>query len=389
MSDNKQAGGPLTGVKLVEWSGIGPAPLCCALLSDMAADIIRIDRNTDPGLGIGRPNATDVTRRGRASVSVDLKSPDGIETVMRLIDQAEAVIDPFRPGVTERLGLGPEDCFKRNKKLIYGRMTGWGQDGALSQAAGHDLNYLAVTGVLNAIGPKETPIPPLNVVADMGGGAMFLAVGILAGIINARTTGEGQVVDTAMTEGSAFLGMGMWGLAASDNWVNERASNVTDGGSHFYRCYKTKDDKFVSIASIEAKFYAILLDKLELNPAGLPPQMDRSSWPDMVNKFEALFAAKTRDEWCEIMEGTDICFAPVLDYVEAQSHPHNKDRNSYVEVGGVVQPGPAPKFSRTPSQVQCQPPLIGENTKEGLHSWGFGEDEVETLLAKGAVGWKG
>ena len=389
MSDTKKPSGPLTGVKVVELSGIGPAPLCCALLSDMGADIIRVDRNTDPGLGIGRPNETDVTRRGRASVSVDLKNPDGVETVMRLIEQAEAVIDPFRPGVTEKLGLGPEDCFKRNKKVIYGRMTGWGQEGALAHAAGHDLNYLAVTGVLNAIGPKEMPVPPLNVVADMGGGAMFLAVGILAGIINARVTGEGQVVDAAMTEGSAFLGMGMWGLAAAGNWVNERASNFTDGGSHFYRCYKTKDEKFVSIASIEAKFYAILLDKIGLDPADLPPQMDRGTWPDMAKKLEGIFAQKTRDEWCEIMEGTDICFAPVLDYAEAPNHPHNKDRGSYVEVAGVMQPGPAPRFSRTVSQVQCQPPLIGENTEEGLRDWGFSEDEVETLLAKGAVGWQG
>ncbi len=389
MSDSKKPSGPLTGVKVVELSGIGPAPLCCALLSDMGADIIRIDRNTDPGLGIGRPNTTDVTRRGRASVSVDLKNPDGLETVMRLIERAEAVIDPFRPGVTEKLGLGPEDCFKRNRKLVYGRMTGWGQDGALSQAAGHDLNYLALTGVLNAIGPKETPVPPLNVVADMGGGAMFLAVGLLAGIINARVTGEGQVVDSAMTEGSAFLGMGMWGLAAADNWVNERASNFLDGGSHFYRCYRTRDDLFVSIASIEAKFYAILLDKLGLDPADLPPQMDRASWPMMIEKLEALFAEKTRDEWCEIMEGTDICFAPVLDYAEAPNHPHNARRGSFVEIGGVQQPGPAPRFSRTPSQVQCEPPTIGADTKDGLIGWGFGEDEVETLLAKGAVGWQG
>ena len=381
--------GPLSGIKVVEIASIGPGPMCAMLLSDLGATVLRVDRASAVGVEPAMAPQFATLQRGRQSIAVDLKNPDGLETVMRLIERAEAVIDPFRPGVTEKLGLGPEDCFKRNRKLVYGRMTGWGQDGALSQAAGHDLNYLALTGVLNAIGPKETPVPPLNVVADMGGGAMFLAVGLLAGIINARVTGEGQVVDSAMTEGSAFLGMGMWGLAAADNWVNERASNFLDGGSHFYRCYRTKDDLFVSIASIEAKFYTILLDKLGLDPADLPPQMDRASWPMMIEKLEALFAEKTRDEWCEIMEGTDICFAPVLDYAEAPNHPHNAHRGSFVEIGGVQQPGPAPRFSRTPSQVQCEPPTIGADTKDGLIGWGFGEDEVETLLAKGAVGWQG
>ncbi|NKB55164.1 MAG: CoA transferase [Alphaproteobacteria bacterium] len=389
MSDTNKPSGPLTGVKVVELAGIGPAPLCCALLSDMGADILRIDRNTDPGLGIGGPAKAEVTRRGRKSVSVDLKHPEGIATVKRLIEQADALIDPFRPGVTEKLGLGPEDCAAINKKLVYARMTGWGQSGSLSQAAGHDLNYLALTGVLNAIGTKETPVPPLNVVADMGGGAMFLAVGILAGVLNARATGEGQVVDAAMTEGSAFLGMGMFGMVAADTWVDERVSNFLDGGAHFYRCYKTKDDLFVSIASIEAKFYAILLDKLGLDPSEVPPQMDRDTWSDMAKKFEDLFAQKTRDEWCEVMEGTDICFAPVLSFAEAPSHPHNKGRDSFVDVDGVLQPGPAPRFSRTPSRVQCAPPTIGANTKEGLAGWGFSEDDVETLQATGAIGWRG
>ncbi len=389
MSDTQKPSGPLTGVKIVELAGIGPAPLCCALLSDMGADILRVDRNSDPGLGIGRPTKTDVTRRGRKSVSVDLKHPDGIATVMRLIEKADAMIDPFRPGVTEKLGIGPEDCAARNKRIVYARMTGWGQSGSLSQAAGHDLNYLALTGVLNAIGPKEMPVPPLNVVADMGGGAMFLAVGILAGVLEARSSGEGQVVDAAMTEGSAFLGMGMYGMLAADTWVDERVSNFLDGGAHFYRCYKTKDDLFVSIASIEAKFYAILLDKLGLDPAALPAQMDRDTWGDIAQKFEDLFAQKTRDEWCEIMEGTDICFAPVLSFAEAPSHPHNKGRGSFVDVDGVLQPGPAPRFSRTVSKVQCAPPTIGDQTKQGLSDWGFSEDEVVTLQATGAIGWQG
>lgn len=389
MSDSKKPSGPLTGVKIVELAGIGPAPLCCALLSDMGADILRVDRNSDPGLGIGRPTKTDVTRRGRKSVSVDLKHPDGVPTVMRLIEKADVVIDPFRPGVAEKLGIGPEDCAARNKRIVYARMTGWGQSGSLAQSAGHDLNYLAITGVLNAIGPKEMPVPPLNVVADMGGGAMFLAVGILAGVLEARTSGEGQVVDAAMTEGSAFLGMGMYGMLAADTWVDERASNFLDGGAHFYRCYKTKDNKFVSIASIEAKFYALLLDALGLDPNDLPAQMEQDTWPSMAQKFEGIFAQKTRDEWCEIMEGTDICFAPVLSFAEAPNHPHNKGRGSFVDVDGVLQPGPAPRFSRTPSVVQSAPPTIGESTKDGLTDWGLNADEVETLLTNGAVGWRG
>ncbi|MDP7549423.1 MAG: CaiB/BaiF CoA-transferase family protein, partial [Alphaproteobacteria bacterium] len=273
--DSKQSHGPLAGVKVIELAGIGPAPLCCTLLSDMGADVMRIDRNAPSGLGSPRTPRTDLLRRGRPSVSIDMKHPNGIATLLRLVEQADVIIDPFRPGVTERLGLGPEDCLARNPKLVYGRMTGWGQDGSLSQAAGHDLNYLALTGVLHAIGPKELPVPPLNVVADMGGGAMFLAVGVLAGVIEARQSGQGQVVDTAMTEGSAFLGTGAFGTLAAGDWVHERTSNILDGGAHFYRCYKTADGKFVSIASIEAKFYAILLEKLRLDPAELPAQMDR------------------------------------------------------------------------------------------------------------------
>ena len=380
--------GPLTGVKIIELAGIGPGPLCCALLSDMGADILRIDRNIDPKLGIGRPTRTDVTRRGRHSVSVDLKHKDGIATVLRLAASADAIIDPFRPGVTERLGLGPDDCSAVNKRIVYGRMTGWGQDGPLSQAAGHDLNYLALTGVLDAIGPKEMPVPPLNVVADMGGGAMFLAVGVLAAILEARGSGQGQTVDVSMVEGSAYLAMGVFGMQAAGTWVEKRVSNFLDGGAHFYRCYRTRDDKFVSIASIEAKFYALLLDKLGLDPADLPDQMDRPTWPDMARKLEALFAQKTRDEWCAIMEGTDICFAPVLSFAEAPGHPHNQARGSFPDLEGVVQPGPAPRFSRTISAVQSAPPAMGAGTAEGLSAWGFADAEIEALLADKAIGWQ-
>ncbi|MDP6389186.1 MAG: CaiB/BaiF CoA-transferase family protein [Alphaproteobacteria bacterium] len=386
MSDSNGQGGPLAGLKVVELAGIGPAPLCCALLADMGADVIRIDRAAPSGLGIPRAGKTDVTRRGRPSVAIDLKNPKGVETVLRLVEDADALIDPLRPGVTERLGLGPEDCLARNKRLVYGRMTGWGQDGPLSQAAGHDLNYLALTGVLHAIGPRETPVPPLNVVADMGGGAMFLAVGLLAAVHEARNSGQGQVVDVAMTEGSAFLAMGCFGLIAADYWSDQRADNVLDGGAHFYRCYETKDGRHVSIASIEAKFYAILLDKLGLDPADLPDQMDRDQWPAMSERFAALFKEKTCDEWCEIMEGTDICFAPVLTFREASNHPHNAARDSFVEVDGVIQPGAAPNFSRTPSGIKGGPPEMGAQTDEGLAAWGFSADEIAALKAESAIG---
>jgi alpha-methylacyl-CoA racemase len=381
--------GPLVGVKILELSGIGPAPLCCALLSDMGADILRIDRNSDPGLGLGTPAKADLGRRGRYSVSVDMKHPKGIATVKRLIAEADAVIDPFRPGVAEKLGIGPEDCKALNKRLVYGRMTGWGQTGPLAKVAGHDLNYLAITGVLNAIGSPELPLPPLNLVADMGGGAMFLAVGILSAILEARSSGEGQTVDVSMVEGSSFLALSHYGMVATKVWNNERGTNFTDGGAHFYRCYRTKDGKYVSIASIEAKFYALLLDKIGLDPKDLPPQMDRSTWADMSKRFEAIFAEKTRDEWCAIMEGTDICFAPVLTFEEAAKHPHNKARGSYVEVAGITQPGPAPRFSRTPSAITSPPPEMGSGTREGLASWGFDESEIDALLAEKAVGWQG
>ena len=389
MSTNGQKTGPLVGVKIIELAGIGPGPLCCSLLSDMGADILRIDRNAPSGLGSPRTTKTDLLRRGRPSVAIDMKNPNGIATLLRLVDQADAIIDPFRPGVTERLGIGPDICLARNPKLVYGRMTGWGQDGTLNQAAGHDLNYLALTGVLHAIGSKDLPTPPLNVVADMGGGAMFLAVGILAGVIEARQSGKGQVVDTAMTEGSAYLGTGAYGSLAAGDWIHERNANILDGGAHFYRCYKTSDGKFVSIASIEAKFYTILLDKLGLDPADLPKQMDRPTWPEMAVKFEGLFAQKSRDEWCEIMEGTDICFAPVLTFDEAFDHPHAKSRGSFVEVDGVKQPVPAPRFSRTPSSISSPPPEMGANTAAGLASWGMSEGEIATLMEEKAIGWQG
>ena len=389
MEKAKQPAGPLAGLKVIELPGIGPGPLCAMLLADMGADVMRIDRNKPSGLGVPRPAKYDLLRRNRPSVSVDLKIREGVETVLRLLEKADAIIDPFRPGVTEKLGLGPDDCFARNKKLVYARMTGWGQTGPLAAAAGHDINYLALSGALNAIGPKEKPMAPLNLAADMGGGAMFLAFGIMAATFEAHKSGKGQVVDCCMTEGAAYLATGNFGLTAAGLWSDQREDNILDGGAPFYRTYQTKDGLFVSIGAIEAKFYALLMEKLGLNAEELPPQMDKSRWPMMNEKFEMIFKTKTRAQWCEILEGSDVCFAPVLSFDEAPDHFHNKSRKSFVEIDGVMQPGPTPKFSRTPSSVPSNPPLFGDNTEAVLKEWGFSSTEIRDLLERKIVGWQG
>ncbi|HIB56039.1 MAG: Succinyl-CoA--L-malate CoA-transferase beta subunit [Alphaproteobacteria bacterium MarineAlpha9_Bin6] len=389
MSAGNGNGGPLAGLKIVELAGIGPAPLCCSLMSDLGADVLRIDRNLDAKLGVPRDRRTDLVRRGRKSVSIDLKNIKGVQTAMRLIEGADVLVDPFRPGVTEKLGLGPDECFASNRKLIYARMTGWGQTGPLAHAAGHDLNYLSLTGIVHAIGPKEIPTPPLNVVADMGGGAMSMALGILAGVYETRNSGEGQVVDISMTEGSAYLALAMYGMAAVGDYSHERQDNILDGGAPFYRCYETKDGKFVSIASIEAKFYDLLLEKTGIKgQETLPGQFDKTQWPEMHARFEAVFKTKTREEWCEIMEGSDVCFAPVLTFNEAPDHPHNKVRGTFVDVEGVLQPNPAPRFSRTPGSVKGVAPDYGQNTRDGLLEWGFGAAEIDELMKENVVGWQ-
>jgi len=374
--------GPLQGIKIIEIAGIGPGPFCAMMLADLGAEIVRVDRKSAEGTK--RPG--DILARGRKSIAVDLKSPDGVETVLTLIDQADALIEGFRPGVMERLGLGPDVCAARNSKLVFGRMTGWGQEGPMAQAAGHDINYISLTGALGAIGRKdEKPVPPLNLVGDFGGGGMMLALGIVAALLEAKTSGQGQVVDAAMTDGSAALMGIIYGMASSGAWSSEQGTNMLDTGAHFYDTYECKDNKCISIGSIEPQFYALLLEKTGIDDPEFQKQMDRSVWPSLSAKLEAVFMTKTRDEWCEIMEGSDVCFAPVLGIDEAPHHPHNVARKTFVEIDGVTQPAPAPRFSRTESEIQGPPPTTGEHTDEVLSAWGFSADTIADLRGKGAI----
>jgi alpha-methylacyl-CoA racemase len=368
--------GPLTGLKVVEFAGIGPGPFCGMLLSDLGADVVRIDRKGGRG---GAPS--DVTARGRRSVALDLKSPAAIETCLKLMESADAVFEGFRPGVMERLGLGPDVALKRNPKLVYGRMTGWGQTGPYSTAAGHDMNYIAITGALHAIGTTEKPVPPLNLVGDFGGGALYLAFGLLAGVIHARETGKGQVIDCAMSDGAASLMAMFYGFKASGMWQGGRRNNMLDGGAHFYDTYRCSDGKWISLGSIEPQFYALLLEKTGIDDPEFQKQMDRAAWPGLHDKLAAVIETKTRDEWCAIMDATDVCFAPVLDLDEAPRHAHNAARQTFVEVAGVVQPAPAPRFSATPGAIQGPPPAVGAHDREALADWGFSPAEIDALFA--------
>jgi alpha-methylacyl-CoA racemase len=324
--------------------------------------------------------------RGRRNIAVDLKNPAAVDATLRLIDQADALLEGFRPGVMERLGLGPDLCLGRNPKLVYGRMTGWGQDGPIAHIAGHDINYIALSGVLHSIGEVGgPPVPPLNLVGDFGGGALYLAMGVLAGIISARATGKGQVIDCSMVEGSASLMMMMYGALASGAWKEERGQNRTDGGAHYYQVYETKDGEYVSIGAIEPQFYTLLLRHTGLEGEDLPPQTDRARWPEMQERLKRIFKSKTRVEWTDIMQQTDICFAPVLPMSEALQHPHNRHRDSFVEIDGIAQPGPAPRFMGTPTRVQHPPARVGEHTDAVLRDWGFSVEEIAALHRGGAV----
>jgi len=383
--------GPLAGLRVVEMVGIGPGPFCAMMLADMGAEVIRIEAPRRPGAKSAFPwtgTRFDVLARGRRAVAIDLKQPAGVTATLALIAKADALIEGYRPGVMERLGLGPEVCLKHNPRLVYGRMTGWGQTGPLSQAAGHDINYIALSGALHGMGRADSPpAPPLNLVGDFGGGAMMLAFGIACGLIEARSSGQGQVVDAAMTDGSALLNAMTFGLKAAGAWSNRRGANLLDGGAHFYDTYACADGKFLAVGAIEPAFYAELRQRcrLDADPA-FDAQMDARQWPDLKRRLAELLRTKTRDAWCEILEGSDACVAPVLDLDEAPAHPHNRSRATFIELDGVTQPAPAPRFSRTPPQVSRGPAANGEHSAEVLADWGVASADIATLVAQGVIG---
>jgi alpha-methylacyl-CoA racemase len=340
------------------------------LMADMGAEVIRIDRKNAGESGLPVERRFDVMYRSKRSVAMDLKKPVAVEAIRRMVARADVLVEGFRPGVMERLGLGPDACLSLNPRLVYGRMTGWGQDGPIAKAAGHDLNYIALTGALAAIGTKEAPVPPLNLVGDFGGGGMMLAMGVLAAVFEAGRSGQGQVVDAAMVDGAALLMASIYGLRAAGRWTDQRADNVLDGGAPWYGVYLTKDARHVSIAAIEAKFYEEFLQRTGLDQETLPKQHDRAGWPALRKRFTEVFASKTQAEWCAVMEGSDCCFAPVLTMGEAPAHPHMAARGTFVQVDGVTQPGPAPRFSRTPSSIRSSQPASGAHQNEVLRDWG-------------------
>ena len=374
--------GPLQGIRVIEIAGLGPGPFCAMLLADLGADVLRIERAT--GSGLFDPKF-DLSNRGKRSVVLDLKKPEGVAAVLKLVESADILTEGFRPGVMERLGLGPDICLARNPKLVYGRMTGFGQTGPLAKVAGHDINYIAMSGALHAIGGADKPVPPLNLVGDFGGGALYLAFGLMAALIDAGRSGKGQVVDATMIDGAASLMTMMYGMAAAGSWDDRRYTNLVDGGAHFYDTYETADGRHVSIGSIEPQFYAELIRLAGLDPAEFAAQNDKAEWPRMKARLVEVFKTKTRDEWCSLMEGSDVCFAPVLSMFEAPEHPHNRERGTFIEVDGVVQPGPAPRFSRTAPGRPTPPPAPGAHTDQGLADWGFSADEIATLKASGAA----
>jgi alpha-methylacyl-CoA racemase len=384
MSGGGTSHGPLAGYKIIEIAGIGPGPFAAMMLSDMGAEVVRVER-----VQAVRDSASsnwDVMQRGRKNVAIDLKHADGVEALLQLVDRADALIEGFRPGVMERLGVGPDVCLARNKKLVFGRMTGWGQDGPYANSAGHDINYIALAGALAHFGRAgEAPVPPLNMVGDFGGGGMLLAYGVVCALLEAQRSGSGQVVDASMVDGSAILMSMFWGfknIGLHDE--NARGTNMLDTGAHFYDVYKCSDGKFVSIGSIEPQFYAQLLQLTGLaSDAEFANQQDRTIWPKLKQRLTDVFATKSQAQWCQIMEGTDVCFAPVLTMSEAAKHPHNVARQTFIEVNGVAQPAPAPRFSRTNATVSHGPVAAGENTREVLQSWGV--ENVDNLIMRGVV----
>jgi alpha-methylacyl-CoA racemase len=380
-------GGPLAGVRVVEIGSLGPGPFCCMMLADMGADVLRIDRvAAGQPVGPGADHASELLNRGRRSVGVDLKHPDGAGLVLDLAARADALVEGFRPGVAERLGIGPDPCLARNPRLVYGRMTGYGQDGPQAQAAGHDLNYIAANGVLSMIGRRgQPPTPPLNLVADTGGGGLVLAFGILAALLSRERTGAGQVIDAAMIEGAAVLATPFYAWSQTGQWSPERGTNMIDSGAPYYDVYQTADGRWLSVAAVEPRFYRVLLDILGLAPESLPGQDDRSAWPGMKDRFAAVIRTRTRADWCARAEGREACIAPVLEAGELESDPQLRARGSFVRHHGILQPGPAPRFSQTPARLSLPPPVPGEHTEEALADWGICAERLAALRRGGAV----
>jgi alpha-methylacyl-CoA racemase len=383
--------GPLAGFRIIEMAGIGPAPFTATLLADMGAEVVRVDRREATDLGLpGREPKFDVLHRGRRSLALDVKSEAGRDIVSRLAAKADGLIEGFRPGVMERLGLGPDELLKANPRLVYGRMTGFGQDGPMAQAAGHDIDYIALAGALHPIGRKgQAPVPPLNLVGDFGGGGMFLAFGVVCGLLEAQKSGKGQVVDAAMVDGAAYLMAGIYGLFSQGTWLDERGSNFIDGGAPYYDVYQTKDGKWLAVGAIEKRFYEELIEKLGLAAKDLPKQHDRKRWPELKAQIAEVIATRTRDEWVAVFEGSDACVAPVLAMGEVDKHPHNVARSTFVKRDGVLQPAPAPRFSRTRPELGPAPRGRGADSEAVLEDWGFVPAEIAELKKAGVVGAAG
>lgn len=379
--------GPLSGLKVIEFAGIGAGPHCAMMLADMGAEIVRIDRLKPAGLGVEVEPKFDFLMRGRRSLAIDLKSPAGREVVLQMIDQADVLLESFRPGVMERIGLGPEICLRANPRLVYARLTGWGQTGPYAAMAGHDINYIALSGALDAMGaPDAKPLPPLNLLGDFGGGALHCAFGIVSALLHAHRSGRGQVVDAAMIDGVTSMMSLVLGWRNAGKWSDKKLDNVVDGGAPFYSTYRTADDRFVAIGAMEDKFYKLLLEKLGI--AHLPhmyPHTDRALWAEQRQTFETVFRSRTRDDWCSLLEGTDACFAPILSVDEAPEHPHIKARGIYRDVDGVQQPAPAPRLSLASNITISSPPYIGEHSRDVLRDWGWDHDEIARLEGSGVV----
>lgn len=377
--------GPLEGMTVIEVASLGPGPFCAMVLADLGARVVRVDRKE--GGGAALPLAMDPLSRGRRSIVLDLKHPEAAGVVLRLVEDADVLLEGFRPGVAERLGIGPDVCLGRNPRLVYTRVTGWGQEGPLAARAGHDIDYIALTGALHPIGRAGgPPVPPLNLLGDFGGGGMLAALGVLAALWERGQSGQGQVIDAAMVDGSALLTAMFHGMRAAGLWSDQRGTNLLDSGAPFYDCYETADGQYMAVGALEPQFFVGLVSGLGLDPAGLPMQYDPSGWPALRECLAEAFHRRTRDEWAEVFAGIDACVAPVLTMEEAVHHPHNATRGTFVEVGGIVQPGPAPRFSRTPAAVPSPPASPGEHTGQVLSLFGFGDDEIAVLRSAGAVG---